>query len=172
MLHPNHRPSVAHVSFHTRTFWVGALTIMAVAAYAAWSYRVEDSDALLANKLLLHAAIGASLMLAAGVYYRRFPDHQPDQYFYGSTHFWLTFAGILGLMSHELLIPEASLGWNASTSTSPQYYFLHIVSQAVLVPTGGILFLLGQGYFLFRLGMRFASKPEPSRFLPNGEAVA
>ncbi len=173
MYHPIARPFVAHPTFHARTFWVGAFTLLALGFYIATQHRAQDPDALLMKHLVLHALIGAIALCAFGLYYQRQDKKQPDsnQYFFGSTHFWLTFLGILGLMSHELLIPEATLGWGTSEHVSPGYYFLHIVGQAVFVPIGGLLFLAGQGYFLFRLGMHAALQSSPARYHHNGEVA-
>lgn len=171
MLHTTHRSDRVYAPHYTRTFWAGALSLLLLAAIVAWHYRDQDQEALLMRKYLLHALFGAILLAAYGLFYQRQSSNNEESQFFTTTHFWLTFGGILGLMSNELLIPETTLGWSLESLNSPAYYFLHLSTQAVIVPIGGLIFLLGQGYFVYSLGMNAATRPEPVRYFSNGEMV-
>lgn len=154
---------------YSRTFWAGALSLLALAVAVAWHYRDQDQEALLMRKYLLHALFGAVLLAAYGLYYQRQHSGDSDSQFFTAAHFWLTFGGILGLMSNELLIPETTLGWSLESLNSPAYYFLHISTEAIVVPIGGLTLLIGQGYFIYRLGMNAQASPDAYRYFPNGE---
>lgn len=172
MLHSQQRSTTIHSPHYSRTFWTGALSLLVLAAVMAWHYRDQDQEALLMKKYLLHALMGAILLVAYGVFYQRYSSNDSESQFFTTAHFWLTFGGILGLMSNELLIPAATLGWTLESLNSPSYYFLHISTQAVIVPIGGLSFLLGQGYFVYRLGINAARTPEAVQYFANGEMAS
>lgn len=169
MLPSPQRHTTIRSPHYSRTFWAGALSLLVLAAVMAWHYRDQDQEALLMRKYMLHALFGAILLVAYGLFYQRQSSCDEETTFFTTAHFWLTFGGILGLMSNELLIPETTLGWSLESLNSPAYYFLHLSTQAVIVPIGGLTFLLGQGYFVYRLGMNAATRPESVRYFSNGE---
>lgn len=171
MLQSTHRSDTVYSPNYTRTFWAGALSLLVLAAVVAWHYRDQDQEALLMRKYVLHALFGAILLVAYGLFYQRQSSHDEESQFFTTAHFWLTFGGILGLMSNELLIPETTLGWSLESLNSPAYFFLHLATQAVIVPIGGLILLLGQGYFVYRLGMNAERESESIEYFSNGEMV-
>lgn len=172
MLLHTHRPSVAQSPHAARTFWAAAIFLLTMSMLLAWQYRTSDHEGLLFRTYLIHAVIGSAILTAFGLFYQTKRDHQPDAAFYQSAHFWLTFIGILGMMSNELLIPESILGWSAESLESPGYFFLHIISGGIISPIGLLIFLIGQGVFVFRLGMVEQGRPEAITYLPDGKIVA
>ncbi|MDP5169437.1 MAG: hypothetical protein NWR72_04280 [Bacteroidia bacterium] len=164
MLYPSFRPTVPAV--HSRTFWFGAFTLLMLSALVAWHHRDSDVEGILMRRYLLHALLGAALLAAFGVVYARHPSigiSKEEGSFEGSAHFWLSFSGIFAMMMNEFLIPESVLGWDHESMSSPGYYFLHVSTQGLLRPIGLLVFALGQGYFLFRLGMVYQDREERQR---------
>lgn len=172
MLLHTHRPSVAQSPHAARTFWAAAIFLLSMSMLLAWQYRTGDHDGLLFRTYLFHALIGSAVMSAFGLFYQTKGDHQPDAEFYQSAHFWLTFVGILAMMSNELLIPESVLGWSAESLESPGYFFLHIVSHGIVLPIGVLIFAIGQGMFVFRLGMTEQARPMDQAYHPDGKVAA
>ena len=172
MLLHTHRPSVAQSPQAARTFWAAAIFLLTMSMLLAWQYRTSDQEGLLFRTYLIHALIGSAILTAFGIFYQTREDRQPDAAFYQSAHFWLSFVGILAIMANELLIPESILGWTAESLESPGYFFLHIISGGIVKPIGVLFFAIGQGMFVFRLGMVEQTQSIRDAYLPNGKVAA
>lgn len=122
----------------------------------AWHHRYESDLALLLRRYLIHGLLSITALLALGWLYQHFSFLQMGDHALrdGHWHFWLTFLGIVGLMSREWLLPQAITGWTYEALQGPGPFFLAMLLQVVIQPLSVLLLIIGQAFFCFQFGSR------------------